>query len=391
MPSTIVEKIKKSETSEDKKSELLLDSLEIKGYRCFEHLTIEKLGKVNLIVGKNNVGKTALLEAIYTYVNRGNFQTLINLLLSRNEAQRGVEQPNNRVVIVNLSFKPLFISNGDAANNAKGLEIKARFNGNNETLLLSLPELRTKEGRLTNVGEKLSKNSKMFSEDEGITIEIKYIKEKTGETDLEYYTALDDSLFVEIKRFHRLNNIFMTVESLRDNQLFTLWDDTNKNNLEKSVIDAMQLLEKRITGISFLGAPSGSNNLIPYVEVLNESSKLPIKRFGNGMTRLLGLSLALSSCRDGVLFVDEIESGLHYSVLPDVWKLIFKTAEDLNVQVFATTHSYDCIEAFAQAAIEDEESKGNLIRLENKNGLIKAVTFSEDELETVTRRNIEVR
>ncbi len=391
MPTTTVEKIEQTETGKDKKSEPLLDSLEIKGYRCFEHLTIEKLGKVNLIVGKNNVGKTALLEAIYTYVNRGNFQTLINLLLSRNEAQRGVEQPNNRVVIVNLSFKPLFISNGDAANNAKGLEIKARFNGNNETLLLSLPELRTKEGRLTNVGEKLSKNSKMFSEDEGITIEIKYIKEKTGETDLEYYTALDDSLFVEIKRFHRLNNIFMTVESLRDNQLFTLWDDTNKNNLEKSVIDAMQLLEKRITGISFLGAPSGSNNLIPYVEVLNESSKLPIKRFGNGMTRLLGLSLALSSCRDGVLFVDEIESGLHYSVLPDVWKLIFKTAEDLNVQVFATTHSYDCIEAFAQAAIEDEESKGNLIRLENKNGLIKAVTFSEDELETVTRRNIEVR
>lgn len=391
MPTTTVEKIEQTETGKDKKSELLLDSLEIKGYRCFEHLTIEKLGKVNLIVGKNNVGKTALLEAIYTYVNRGNFQTLINLLLSRNEAQRGVEQPSNRVVIVNLSFKPLFISNGDAANNAKGFEIKARFNGNNETLLLSLPELRTKEGRLTNVGEKLSKNSKMFSEDEGITIEIKYIKEKTGETDLEYYTALDDGLYVEMKRFHRLNNQFITVESLRDNQLLALWDDTNKNNLEKHVVGAMQLLEKRITDISFLGAPSGSNNLIPYVEVSNESSKLPIKRFGNGMTRLLSLSLALSSCREGVLFVDEIECGLHYSVLPDVWKLIFKTAEDLNVQVFATTHSKDCIEAFTQAAIDDEESDGMLIRLENKDGAIRAVNFNEDELETVERRNIEVR
>ena len=296
MPTTTVEKIEQIETGKDKKSGLLLDSLEIKGYRCFEHLAIEKLGKVNLIVGKNNVGKTALLEAIYTYVNRGNFQILINLLLSRNEAQRGVEQPSNRVVTVDLSFKPLFISNGDAVNNAKGLQIKGRSNGNDEILSLSLPKLRTNEGTLTEVGEKLSKTSKMFSEDVGATIEIKYIKENSGETDTEYYTAIDNSLFVEMKRFHRIDNMFITVESLKDNQLLALWDDINKNNLEKPVIRAMHILDERITDISFLGAPSGSNNLIPYVEVSNESSKLPIKRFGNGMTKLLGLALALSSC-----------------------------------------------------------------------------------------------
>jgi len=71
MPTTIVEKIKKTETSKDKKFELILDSLEVKGYRCFEHLTIEQLGRVNLIVGKNNVGKTALLEALWIYANKG--------------------------------------------------------------------------------------------------------------------------------------------------------------------------------------------------------------------------------------------------------------------------------------------------------------------------------
>ncbi len=69
MPTTTVEKIKKSELNKDKKSELLLDSLKIKGYRCFEYLMIEKLGRVNLIVGKNNVGKTALLEALWIYAD----------------------------------------------------------------------------------------------------------------------------------------------------------------------------------------------------------------------------------------------------------------------------------------------------------------------------------
>ena len=64
---TSVKEIEKTEVRKDKKDELLLDSLEIKGYRCFEHLTIEKLGRVNLIVGKNNVGKTALLEALWIW------------------------------------------------------------------------------------------------------------------------------------------------------------------------------------------------------------------------------------------------------------------------------------------------------------------------------------
>ncbi len=389
MPTTVKE-IEKEETSEEKKDKLLLDSLEIKGYRCFEHLTIEKLGRVNLIVGKNNVGKTALLEAIHIYVNKGDFQILINLLLSRNEAHRGIEQTSNRVLTVNLSFKPLFISKEDAESNKKKLIIKGLFNNDIEILSLSLPELLSKEGRLTDIGEKLSKNSKMFSEDEGSTVEIKYIREKSEEVDLEYYSALNDSLYIEMKRFQRISNVFMSVESLRDNQLSTLWDDINKNNLEKTVINTMQLLEERITDISFLGLPSGSNNLIPYVEVSNESSKIPIKRLGNGMTRLLGLSLALSSCRNGFLFVDEIESGLHYSVLPDVWKLIFKTAKDLNIQVFATTHSKDCIEAFAQAAYDSPED-GMLIRLERQGENIVAKTIKEERLVDAVNYDVEVR
>jgi len=121
MPTTTVEKIKKKETKQNKKSELLLGSLEIKGYRCFEHLTIEKLGRVNLIVGKNNVGKTALLEAISIYINRGNIQNLIHFLETRNEAQRSIEQLSNRSVLINLSFKTLFTSNSNISNNTKEL------------------------------------------------------------------------------------------------------------------------------------------------------------------------------------------------------------------------------------------------------------------------------
>ena len=94
--------IEKVETGRDKKNKLLLDSLEIKGYRCFEHLTIEKLGRVNF-VGKNNVGKTALLEALWIYGKRGIISTLVELLFSRDEVPVYVER-NSSSTIGDLKF-----------------------------------------------------------------------------------------------------------------------------------------------------------------------------------------------------------------------------------------------------------------------------------------------
>ena len=73
----------------------------------------------------------------------------------------------------------------------------------------------------------------------------------------------------------------------------------------------------------------------------------------------------LAHAKDGVLLVDEIENGIHYSVQPDLWRVVFEMATRLNVQVFATTHSYDCIKAFEEAARESEE-EGVLVRLARK-------------------------
>jgi len=75
---------------------------------------------------------------------------------------------------------------------------------------------------------------------------------------------------------------------------------------------------------------------------------------------------------------------------PNMWRLIFQMARRLNVQVFATTHSWDCIEAFQEAAQEDEFA-GMLIRLQDRDGQITPTLFDERELSIVTRRQLEVR
>ena len=90
------------------------------------------------------------------------------------------------------------------------------------------------------------------------------------------------------------------------------------------------------------------------------------------MLRALGISLALVNVKDGILLIDEFENGLYYSVQPELWQFIFRVARRLNVQVFATTHSWDCIEAFQKAASTDKQAEGFLIRLESKLGDIVA-------------------
>ncbi len=100
------------------------------------------------------------------------------------------------------------------------------------------------------------------------------------------------------------------------------------------------------------------------------------------------------NAQDGILLIDEIESGLHYSVQPDLWRLVFEVARRLNVQVFATTHSWDCIEAFQEAIQQDSEGDGLLISLRAKAdepGHVVAVLFDESELAIVTREQIKVR
>lgn len=110
------------------------------------------------------------------------------------------------------------------------------------------------------------------------------------------------------------------------------------------------------------------------------------------MFRLLGIVLAMANAKDGILLIDEIENGVHYSVQPDLWELIFRLARRLNVQVFATTHSWDSVEGLQQAMLEEKQEDGLLIRLSLKGeDTIKSVLYDGRRLEIATRERIEVR
>lgn len=373
-------------------SELLLDSLEIKGYRCFEHLTIEKLGRVNLIVGKNNVGKTALLEALWIYSRRGNIRTLLDLLFSRDELPVYLERTS-----------PL--QNGSIRFQKEDLMSEA---GN---LFFGRPKLDANSKKLISIASKhnsLNVNTtRMVNEDGSPTddfsifesiwkvrpfglIIVSSLEENGEEKRAEFYSFENlQSLMLEPPPENIPSN-FIKSRVLENETLVRYWDDALKNGLEEKAVHFLQLIEPKIEYINFVGTSENSGLRYPIASNGSSSKRVTLKSYGEGMSRLLGISLALVQCQNGILIIDEIESGLHYSVLPDVWKLIFKTAKELNIQVFASTHSKDCIEAFSDAAEESPED-GMLIRLERQGERIIAKTIEENRLELAMEHGVEVR
>ena len=118
---------------------------------------------------------------------------------------------------------------------------------------------------------------------------------------------------------------------------------------------------------------------------------MPLKSLGDGAIRLFGIALALANSQDGFLLIDEAENGIHHSVQTDFWKMIMQTARENNVQVLATTHSWDCVTGFARAAKEVKEVDGLLVRLEKDNGGTRTVEYSEEDLRVGPEQGIEVR
>lgn len=352
--STTTKEIEKTKANREKKSKLLLDSLAIKGYRCFEHLTIEKLGRVNLIVGKNNVGKTALLEALKIWAEvddiRNAQEVLDEILYLRNE--KSIQPRTNTLSAAdNFSYRHLLYDR------------PSMENGDKKILSFSVS------------------SQKDFHLAEDVEIRIKMTK---------HFARLDDNY--KNDEFHEeVKNFYCSTRGLEENLAVQVWDDILIQNEEDEAIKTIKIILEDIEDLDFINYPRGSEKRVPVVRVKGFKERVPLKSFGEGMTRLLGISLALFYCRNGLLLLDEIENGLHYSILLDVWRMIFKTAKDLNVQIFVTTHSSDCVRAFQRAAEEDKENEGILIRLVRKGDKIKAVLFDEEELETVVENNIEVR
>jgi len=346
----------------------------VKNFRCFQDFSIDSLDRVNLIAGKNNVGKTALLEAIFLLTGGTNPGIVVTLA-----AGRGVERFNSSAA-TELLFAPLF-SNFDNQNPIKigGLQI----NGDRHTVeLQSVPRKSTwlvvgeamnyELGNSNNIGQGLQLKytspsgkiwlSNIWQDAQGIKAE--QLSKKTPLLTASFIAAHAGQASAAAQ--------LSCLEVVKE---------------EYNIVESLRIVEPRLQRLT-TGLVAGMP--VIYGD-LGLERLLPLSIMGEGLQRLTYILLAIATRENVVVLVDEIDNGLHGSLMEKIWYAIGNAARHFDSQVIATTHSYECIQAAHQAFTESEKYDFRYHRLDRIDAQIRAVTYDEEDLEVAMTTEFEVR
>lgn len=363
----------------------MLRQVSIQNYRVFSHFELDDLALVNLIVGTNNSGKSSLLEAIYLLTSDDPTDSLFHILHERGEVVNDIAADKWRRNGYQLA--PLF--HGHVLQASKSIQIIGRCS-KGETSSATGTSL---EGKNVALGYEHNGHARL-QESEISSTRAVVLKQTIGDsTPIQSRFPLQNgNLFLRPDRLplREGQSRLVTTNYLLYDEFALLWDGITLTPKEDQVIEALQLVEPNIQRISFTSRQTSNSGVL--LKLHKQATPVPLTSMGDGMRRILAITASLVSVEGGTLLVDEIDTGLYYEVLTDMWKLIFSIASKTKTQVFATTHSWDCVQAFQQALTEVKDRRiGQLVRLDRDGQHIQPVVYCASELDIAMRQRIEVR
>ena len=371
-----------------------IGSIALERFRAFQHLKIQGLGRVNLITGKNNTGKSSVLEALRILISDAAPSVIFSILRYREEdIGESEEQIRGSDLEGMFQISTLFHGFPELLESPEPIVIST--NGGRRPMKLALQidwfsEERDKEGNR----KLISQDADLFGDSAGLpalAIETAGGRRVIPLDSLRRYPYRGRVLRSELSDEPRMPCIYVSpYGGERTATLGALWDRIALSDQERDVVEALRIIDPEISAVSMVGGEGPRQMRTAIVRADNLNRPVPLRSFGDGLNRLFGIVLSLVNAKDGLLLVDEFENGMHHTVQLDAWRAVFRLAQKLDIQVFATSHSWDAIEAFQKAAAETPE-EGVLVRLARKGEEIIPTLFREEELAVATRDRIEVR
>jgi AAA15 family ATPase/GTPase len=381
----------------------MLKSVKIENFRGFKSFELQQLGRINLLVGENNSGKTSILEAIQLLCSRTDLDPLTEIITNRGEDfwdndGKGEYQLDICHLFYGHEIKPGSKFSISAINNNTQEKL--------DILIATLPENNTSYGYdETHISEEnVSSKNEYLDEFKKLAFITEWTNNELPPEKLSLYISPDSGLPINsIMMFRNRKSLgasitpkrqFVKSSSLTREEMIDLFDQLVLTPEENIIAEALNKIDskiKRIAPISSQKSKYSSDSRGGFLVLLADGKRVPIGSMGDGIWRILGLALAIVSAKDGYLFVDEIDTGLHFTAMSDMWKMIWDTAQKLNVQVFATTHNSDCWKSLADIA-EQENVTDDGIRIHRiEKGKEKSIVFNEAQIVIAAERELEVR
>lgn len=364
----------------------MLKSLHIRGFKAFEDATFPRLSRLNLFVGTNNAGKTCLLEAVRLLNSNASASTIREISRIGEEFRRRIRTEAYALDEIEDPLRFLFY---DFQSSSGTIEIGP----------LGSKPLQISLGRYVRVvtEEGTTKRIPLEALSDGEQVEAPQLYIKVEVADSRRFLVPVSSLWdrpirsTPLDELAQVSTTVVGTSGLTSKVVAGLWEAVALTPSERLVVESLRLVEPRINGLSVISSPrSYSDERFPIVSFEGKPGRYPLQTMGDGLSRILHIALAMVSAQNGAVLIDEFENGLHWKVQASLWRTVFLMARELNVQVFATTHSRDCIEAFASVACDFGDDAA-AYRLELKNGERYASYLPLTNLRDALEADVEVR
>jgi hypothetical protein len=333
-----------------------LDTFEIGAFRGLRGVRLENLGRINLLVGSNNAGKTSVLEALAVSENAFDPGEWFNVVRAREIRSSIVPDQMSTLEALHWMFPmreddhwgesaplPIWLAS-EARGETDAIEITCEpFSG-----ILEPEQMRRSFGlsRLRNNNEPV--------EDTGLLLRASASLQR-GMAGTEYHSQ-EWQIWSQLgirsapRRISGQTNVVFLAPYAHRNSPANLrrLSEASRMGVRDDIDALLRELDPRIEGVEIITSEDGR---IPKIAVrLRSGALVPQGVLGDGIRRALSISLALRAAADGMLLVDEIEAALHVSALDRMFRWLEEAVKTFSVQVFATTHSLEAIESIIRSA-----------------------------------------
>ena len=342
----------------------MFKEIRIKSYRGLKDIELSDLGQINIIVGENNSGKTSILEAIQLFDNKDVLSEMISIAQKR-ESQFTVGFRGNL-----LPFDTFLYSFPMKEDVYKEVYLEAYSDQYGDCRVGVRGEMHRDIFSEEDLLRSEANRYRMYCDEDGFVrvIQGSYLYERDTR-------VCDDFIFSEIQlrpkkehdsRFNRnlgrkeRGIMYISPMDIYTNKVISA--SLYKGMLveeKQRLLDLLKLFDERVIGIE----TSVSNGKPITMIELEDCGLVPLSVFGDGLKKILTLASAVVKMRDGIVLIDEFETGIHKRALMQVADWLAAVTERYNVQIFMTTHSSDALDALVE--IEDANNKIRAYRIEH--------------------------
>ena len=362
----------------------MLKDIDINFFKSISYLKIEDFKRINLFVGKNNSSKTTVLEAIFLTLGMSNPQLILNI-----NNLRGLilnQADDFRFIFNNLEYNSKIKVIGMFDKQKREFTIEPSKDSVSElphiNKINSQNDFQTRNASTT-VDEAVNQLKINFSIKEFQAREKKYSSKITFNNSNGFQSEPD-----KIYKEH-LTGLFITSKTLFYSSLTKSLEKLIITKKEKALIGYLSKVDERIIDVKI-----GVNDVI-YFDV-GLPRLIPANLIGDGVLKLMNILLAIIDYQNGFVIIDEIDNGLHYSVLKNLWKLIFDVSKEYKTQLFISTHNFETLKYLKEVLEEDDyvqfqdQVRSYTLKRDTNNNLnVYGYTFPEFEFSI--EQGIEIR